>query len=626
VNRREFLVMLGGSAMGQVVLDWQPSNPKLDEVGELPAIRLAFAPSKIPSPDGGYQLVFTELTDDGPKSRMWQPKTPQELADADAFYQAARNHEGVQGVEQPPKTAAGKAARWLRDLLEPNPRKRTKTETALLRAIIAEPENNAPLLRYADWLEKRGSPQGEFIRVELQLDATEQDDPSRPPLDARWLELYEAHGEQFVSPLQKIGAMPVLCGAVCPRLSLKQGVIRRIEIVREGIVPEKMEDLFALAPLIDELRLDFENVAVKSIVERPEMAQVRRLEIACTMAGLDPIGVQALAESPHCGTLRDLKLGFNEIGPDGARWLTTARFLPQLQKLGLPGARIGLQGLLELLARDAFEQLRTLDLSQNDLDGEAVLELAKCPSLRFLEHLDLDDNPQSSGGLPAVGESAFAATLLSLTFSNTNPTVRELTSFAGGRFERLKKLDVSNDGIDEDGLAPFFNAAWLAGLIELDLAGNWLTREASQILSQVPFRRLKILNLGYNRLGDAGVVALTRSTHLATVRELSLRSISAGPEGVLALANSQRFPHLEYLMIDGNDIGYEGAVALAKTRHFNLKELWVDKESVGDLGESLLKNRYGCGVAFTSQRDHELSVQSRSGEFCHVAAQGLAGR
>jgi uncharacterized protein (TIGR02996 family) len=616
--------MLGGTAMGRVVLDWQPSNPRLDEAGKLPAIRLAFAPSKIPRPEGGYQLVFTELTEDGPKSRMWQPETPQEIVDADAFYEAARNHEGVPGVEQPPKTAAGIAARWLRDLVEPNFRKRTKSETALLRAIVADPENSAPLLQYADWLEKRGSPQAEFIRVEWQLDEMAPDDPRYPALMARWMELYEAHGEAFVSPLQKVGAMPVLCGAVCPRLSLKQGVIRSIEIVKPGIVPEKMEDLFALAPLIDELRLDFEDVAVKAIVSRPEMAQVRSLEISCPTAGLDATGVQAIAQSPRTGALRDLKLGFNEIGPEGARWLATARFLPQLRTLKLPGARIGREGLLELLTRGAFEHLRTLDLSQNDLDGEAVVQLARCPSLRFLEHLDLDDNGQASAGLPSLGESAFAATLMSLTISRMNPTAAELAGMAAGRYERLDKLNAANNGIDDSGLAHLADRAWMAGLKELVLGCNWLSAEAAGMLARLPFRGLKVLDLGYNPLEDAGLVALASSPHMATIRELSLRCASAGVEGVLALANSPRFPQLEYLMIDGCEIGYEGAVALARTKHFHLKELWVDKDSVGEEGESLLKKRYGGGVAFTCQQDHELSVRSRSGEFCHVAAQQLA--
>ena len=102
------------------------------------------------------------------------------MADAQAFYEAALNYEGVPGVQQPPKTTAGKVAKWLRNLLEPDPRKRTKTENELLRAIIADPENDAPLLRYAAWLEKKGSPQGEFIRLHLQLDRMAEDDPQRP--------------------------------------------------------------------------------------------------------------------------------------------------------------------------------------------------------------------------------------------------------------------------------------------------------------------------------------------------------------------------------------------------------------------------------------------------------------
>lgn len=39
----------------------------------------------------------------------------------------------------------------------------------LLQAILDNPEDDALRLVYADWLEERGDPRGEFIRVQVLL-------------------------------------------------------------------------------------------------------------------------------------------------------------------------------------------------------------------------------------------------------------------------------------------------------------------------------------------------------------------------------------------------------------------------------------------------------------------------
>jgi uncharacterized protein (TIGR02996 family) len=41
-------------------------------------------------------------------------------------------------------------------------------QEAFLKAIQEQPEDDGPRLMYADWLEERGDPRGEFIRVQCQ--------------------------------------------------------------------------------------------------------------------------------------------------------------------------------------------------------------------------------------------------------------------------------------------------------------------------------------------------------------------------------------------------------------------------------------------------------------------------
>jgi uncharacterized protein (TIGR02996 family) len=50
-------------------------------------------------------------------------------------------------------------------------------EAAFLQAIFANPEDEAARLIYADWLEERGDPRAEFLRLESMLAGVSRDDP-----------------------------------------------------------------------------------------------------------------------------------------------------------------------------------------------------------------------------------------------------------------------------------------------------------------------------------------------------------------------------------------------------------------------------------------------------------------
>ena len=62
---------------------------------------------------------------------------------------------------------------------------------ALLEAVFAAPDDDAPRLVYADWLDENGHPeQADFIRRQIELYRTPADDPTRPArtaaVEASW--------------------------------------------------------------------------------------------------------------------------------------------------------------------------------------------------------------------------------------------------------------------------------------------------------------------------------------------------------------------------------------------------------------------------------------------------------
>jgi uncharacterized protein (TIGR02996 family) len=58
------------------------------------------------------------------------------------------------------------------------------SDEAFLRDICEHPEDDAPRLVYADWLEEHGNPErAEFIRVQCRLAALPEDDPAHDALE-----------------------------------------------------------------------------------------------------------------------------------------------------------------------------------------------------------------------------------------------------------------------------------------------------------------------------------------------------------------------------------------------------------------------------------------------------------
>src|SRR6266571_2688786 len=74
-------------------------------------------------------------------------------------------------------------------------------DEGFLRAIIEEPDDVALRLIYADWLDERGDPRGEFIRVQCELARMSGDNPRRVGLEAREQELLKQNEQAWAGPL-----------------------------------------------------------------------------------------------------------------------------------------------------------------------------------------------------------------------------------------------------------------------------------------------------------------------------------------------------------------------------------------------------------------------------------------
>src|SRR6266511_6221714 len=114
-----------------------------------------------------------------------------------------------------------------------------RQEDAFLQAVLDEPDDDAPRLIYADWLEERGDPRGEFIRVQCALARLPPDDPRRPELRAREQALLAEHRDAWLAPIRELADGDG---------KFHRGFVEQVTLDARAFL-DRAEKLFARAPV-----------------------------------------------------------------------------------------------------------------------------------------------------------------------------------------------------------------------------------------------------------------------------------------------------------------------------------------------------------------------------------------
>jgi uncharacterized protein (TIGR02996 family) len=195
-------------------------------------------------------------------------------------------------------------------------------EDALLKAVIAEPEDDAPRLIYADWLEENGQEaRAEFIRVQVALARMKEESRDHRDLRARAGELLRMYDIIWAGPFRKATAYwgyvrGFILGTTCDLRSFGNHA----------------EALFRHAP-IQRLYLRKARGVVAQFVSVPELIRIDTISLAYERMNDDD--AHALARCPYLKCLNHLMLSGNAIGDSGARALASSPYLDSLDILDL---------------------------------------------------------------------------------------------------------------------------------------------------------------------------------------------------------------------------------------------------------------------------------------------------
>jgi uncharacterized protein (TIGR02996 family) len=394
-------------------------------------------------------------------------------------------------------------------------------ERGLLEAILETPDDDAPRLVYADWLQGRGDPRGELIQLQCQL-AAAPDDDRRRNIKIAENKLLEAHAAAWKKPMH--AALPREERPDLYGFGFVRGFIEYAKISMSCI--PHLDSLFAAAPLIRTL----------CIVPGGPIGDLNSRVAAPKLDG-------ALA-SPYFARLHTLELALPGGGNELAYEVARASTLGNLRGLRL---WCSIWGELAMYYDSSTPLV---------IDDDGAVELARSPHLGALELLDLESNRLTAVGLQSL---------------STGPW-------------KLRELNVGSNLIDLDSMPPkkrtgphpilpALAAPAFANLEILSLSANSLApRDIAAIVGGPHFAKLRELDLERCHLGVQGIAALCKAFALPSLRRLRLERNSLCDAGATAIADCDKLANLTSLEAGHNLIGRKGGTAIATSPHFTKLE------------------------------------------------------
>jgi uncharacterized protein (TIGR02996 family) len=359
---------------------------------------------------------------------------------------------------------------------------------ALEKAVIANPDDLASHMAYADYLAEENDPRGEFMQVQIALEDPQKPAAERKKLQKREKELLKAHGRTWLGELAPYFLDP--------------------QKAPEYQDPFSCSYTFARGWL-DTLEVKHFSVAfTRTLVRSPQTQLLRRLALADEVfeeegeyeAGDDvpegswAPGLYPLVRSPYLGNVRILQVGelageddqYYDCHTNGEAAIGLVKKMPRLEELYLLAHGVDMDQLFGLKTLNNLRVLQVYHVNGN----YPLQKLANNPSLGKLTHLLLMPHSADEGepyirlaGVRALVRSKNLPSLTHLQLRMTDAGDKGCEEIvASGILKRLKGLDLRFGRVGEDGARILAACPDLRNLESLNLAGNCLTQAGIRAL------------------------------------------------------------------------------------------------------------------------------------------------
>ncbi len=199
----------------------------------------------------------------------------------------------------------------------------TEEENLLLKAVLDDPDNDAPRLTYADWCARQNDAptkaRAEFIRLQLEI---AQIGSARVNRGEAYSQMYRAMKLQDAYKTEWTASL----GAAVFGFEFNRGFVELVKLSARDFL-ENAARLFEAAPIYH-LELSSVTNAAAELFASNYLGRMRSLQM--DNCGLNDGHLQLLAASPQVAELRWLSVRDNEIGMAG---ITAMAESPSLKKL-----------------------------------------------------------------------------------------------------------------------------------------------------------------------------------------------------------------------------------------------------------------------------------------------------
>jgi uncharacterized protein (TIGR02996 family) len=256
-------------------------------------------------------------------------------------------------------------------------------QAALLAAIVAEPDEDAPRLVYADWLQEHGDEEQaacirESVRVGMLPEGAEKSEAAR-----RVDELIETRAEKWVYALGLLHLTGLDCGS---SLWPPQEVAY---LSAESFI-EDAPTLFTRLPIrgltVDCQRGEgLETESLTAMAAMPGLSNLQRLALANRHREVPLAGWVALIRSDNLRNLQALAVNVCQLADAHAHALAAGPGLGSLTALDLSENQIGFAGILAVVRSRHLTKVERLSLMNN-----SVLELLEAAEFDHAQYQELD--------------------------------------------------------------------------------------------------------------------------------------------------------------------------------------------------------------------------------------------
>lgn len=517
---------------------------------------------------------------------------------------------------------------------------------ALLRSILADPEDDLPRLVFADWLEENGEEAyAEYIRVEVEWSRMSggtypeyhrlNRDQQRVWHRRRQTENREPSPQSHVPNLlcwyERGFVQTVVTEA--DEWFIHGDVIVASEPVYELVI-EWNPELFATEMRVLHVRANqqvrilsttsFDNEWLIELTRSTHFLNLRELIVRYRnyetrwqggFAGFEALAdasicrnlhalsfssialpddaFELLAKSPFLTQLRELRFSYVNVAARVAKAIAESANFRHLEVLKLPGIPSGSArsviedaGVEHLAGSRWLYALHTLDLSGNDLTNAALIRIAESPVFNKLRILNLAGNCMSPSGLRAFLASPSLTHLEKLTISICKVRevwdCRDFPSLKG--LPSLKKLTISWAYKEYPGPLGLLDCPAFVDLRSLTLRGTHDWDRPSQPVPEFgTWIRFNLKTLILKMPEITDdMVRALAEVPWERLAELDLTGCWISQEDVSVLADSKHFTGLRYLAFSSR-IGNDGVVAIARSDAFpSLRHLYIANCEIDD--------------------------------------------